>query len=681
MSTTDPEDNNTLRETLLAHIPCFAAFTPKHRQALADLLTPITFHPGDNIVTQDDWIDNIYILQSGEAEVVLETRKKQLLHKKKIKKTPLAIVTTGDSIGLSATGFYSATGKRSATVTAVTTVTAFSLSVHDLHQFLEYYPELHSTLKAAAHQMLKIRLIKQSLPFVHLADDRILWLAQQVQTEKLAANTLIFKQGDPGDRCYLIQKGQVEIVDVDTEGHERHLATLKPPTLFGEATLITRTERNATARALTDCELLVLEYQHLSELIETEDNVAQMFMTLMVDRSKPQRHTAVTEHHRTTADGQAIVILKNPNNHSYFKLSEQGWFIWQQLNGQQTLQAITLALSEKHHVFVPDVVAGLISKLAKGGFVTDVSVWHENGKSHSFLHRLSNHIKRLLEIRVTFPDADTWITRLYNKGIYLLFTRLGKLLLALLALSGFSVFLYSTHNTLTTFQWMPDTWILLIFLVPATLLTVALHELGHAFATKSFGHEVHYMGVGWFWLGPVAFTDTSDMWLSSRGPRTVVNLAGIYTDILVAGFASLWMLVFSNPYIQGFLWLFALFTYINSFRMLSPLQELDGYYVLMDWVDKPHLRQAAIVWLVKDFPKALKHPSLFRKHTAEVIYWLACILFLIFVSLLTLLVQLFIFKIFGIHANPYLSLSLPLLMAVISSLGIVGDIRERKDQK
>ncbi len=45
--------------------------------------------------------------------------------------------------------------------------------------------------------------------------------------------------------------------------------------------------------------------------------------------------------------------------------------------------------------------------------------------------------------------------------------------------------------------------------------------------TKYYGHEVHYMGVGWYWLRPVAFTDTSDMWLSTKKPRVMVNLAGI----------------------------------------------------------------------------------------------------------------------------------------------------------
>jgi hypothetical protein len=113
--------------------------------------------------------------------------------------------------------------------------------------------------------------------------------------------------------------------------------------------------------------------------------------------------------------------------------------------------------------------------------------------------------------------------------------------------------------------------------------------------------------------------------------------------------------------------------------MLSPLQELDGYYVLMDLVDKPHLRHSAVLWLIRGFPKALRKPALFRKNMPEVWYWLACILFLVMITVLTLLLQLFVFNIIGIHANPYISLSLPFLVAIISVVGLVADVRNQVD--
>ncbi len=681
-----PDDNHTVslaqRETLIKTLPCFSMLTPDEAIVLAKLMREEHYAAGQVIVKEEDLVDRVFIIVSGVAEVSRLTTVKQRLHKMKVVSEPVALLGLGEAIGLNDTGFFSTTGKRTATVTSQTEMEVLALDIKVLHFFLQNHPHLQSAMYAAAKQMLRVNLIKQTLPFVRLSYERIRWLAQQVTDVKLPKGSIIFQQGEEGHSCYLICAGQVEVVTTDAEGVEKRLAVLKSPALFGEATLVTHSPRNATARALEDCELLVLEHQYLSELMETEGNVAKMFMTLMVDRSRPLQNPRVSVHHRTSADGENIVILKNPDQGNYFKLSSEGWFIWQQLDGKKTMQAITMALSDEFNLFAPDVVAGLISKLARSGFITQVEI--ESAITHTsqskWARRFAN-VLRLLEIRYAFGDADKWLTKMYDKGAYLLFTRAGKIILSLISLGGFLAFLFSIGTTIDTFKLMPNVWVVFVLLIPCTIISVALHELGHAFATKSFGHEVHYMGVGWFWTGPIAFTDTSDMWLSTRrSARVTVNLAGCFTDMVVAGFCGLLIIIIANPYIQAFLWLFALYTYINSFRMLSPLQELDGYYVLMDVVDKPRLRQAAVVWLVKKFPKALRDPKLFKNNKAEVYYWLACIIFVVCVSLLTLVLQTIVFKILGIHASsPYLALSLPVIVAVISSLGIIGDVRRAED--
>ena len=668
------------RQALIKGLVCFAMLSKEETRELASLMEEVDYSQGQFIVAEDELVDRVYIIASGEAEVTHKVVMRGAFKKPRINIAPVAVIGPGEAIGLNDTGFFSASGKRTATVTASTDMKTLAIDIKSLHEFLEKHPQLPKQMHAAATQMLRIRLIKQSLPFVKLDYSRIRWLANQVEELKVLAGEVIFHQGDEGDSCYLIRAGQVEI-EIEEEGVKRRLALLKPGTLFGEATLITRDPRNATARVVEDCELLVIKHQYLSELIESEDNVAKMFMTLMVDRSRPEQNPHVTAHQRNTADGQSIVILKNPDNGSYFKLSREGWFIWQQLDGKKTMHAITMAMSDEFDIFAPDIVAALLSKLAKADFVNNVEVIDAAATARqSYFKRWIGRVRSLLEFQYAFGDADNWLSQVYNKGAYLLFTRTSKIILSLISLAGFITFLASTTTTIETFEIMPHVWWIFVWLVPCTLFSVALHELGHALATKSFGHEVHYMGVGWYWMSPVAFTDTSDMWLSTRGPRTVVNLAGIYTDALVAGVASLLILVFANPYIEAFLWFFALYTYINAFRMLSPLQELDGYYVLMDLVDKPHLRHAAVLWLVKKFPKALRDPSQFKKHKPEIYYWLACIVFIMLVSLLTLFVQTVVFKMLGLHVgNKYISLSLPILIAIFSCLGVISDIRNQSD--
>jgi putative peptide zinc metalloprotease protein len=668
------------RRALLVELPIFSMYSRDESHQLVKFFVELDFAAGTKIVAEDDLIDRVYIIVSGEAEVTHRVVAKKKLQKAKIVDVPLAVLNAGDTIGLANSGFYSTTGKRTATVTAVTDVKCLALDIKMLHEFLKDRPHLQSAMFFATAQMLRLRLIKQSLPFVRLSHERALWLADQVEQINVSAGEIIFSQGDPGDSCYLIRSGKIEIIATDAEGVEKRLALLTPPTLFGEATLISRDPRNATARAVENSELMLLKHKYLSELIETEHNVANMFMTLMVDRSRPARNPHVSVHHRTAPDGQPIVILKNHDNGSYFKLSQEGLFIWEQLNGSQTMQAITMGLSDKFDTFAPDMVAGLISKLARAGFVDKVETPDKTSQKNKTLWRRNvAYLSKFLDFRYAFGDADKWLTSIYNKGINKLYTRAAKFLLSFIAIAGFITFIWMTNDTIETFKIMPDVWWLFVALVPATLISVALHELGHAFAVKSFGYEVHYMGVGWMWVTPVAFTDTSDMWLSTKWPRLFVNMAGVFMDSLVAGVCALLILVIANPYIQAFLWMFALYTYINAFRNMSPLQELNGYYVLMDLVEKPHLRHAAVRWLIRDFPKALRNPSLFKQHMPEVWYWIACLLFLLGVTIITLLVQTFVFTIIGIHTNLYISLSLPFLVAIFSVLGLVAEVRHQTE--
>lgn len=666
--------NLSTRQKLIKSFPCFATLTPEQSKEFVLLMSEITYAPHETIVKENDLVDSIYIIVSGEAEVTRSST-----FRKKTVYVPIAALRAGEGIGLNDTGFYSTTGKRTATVTAVTNMLLLKLDIKDLYTFLKKY-QLELSMYAASLQMLRMRFIKQSLPFARISHERLQWLANHVEEMTIPAGTIIFNQGEIGDKCYLIRSGEIEIITKDEHDHEHPLALLKPPVLFGEATLITRTPRNATAKAIEKSDLLILKHEHLSELIESEDNVAQMFMTLMVDRSRPIQNPHITMHHRIAADGQEITILKNPENGSYFKLSEEGAYIWQQLNGQHSMQEITLDLADQFQVFAPDVVAALISKLTKAGFISNIDIQDETKlKSAPLWVRAMMKIRNVLELRYALGDSDKWITKIYNKYISYLFTKPSQIILIILAFSGLIAFVTNTPHILNFFNQKHTSLLLLLMLIPFSLIEVLFHELAHAFAVKAFGREVHYMGVGWYWFGPIAFTDTSDMWLSTRKPRMIVNFAGIYVDILMAGLSALLILTTNNHYIQAMLWLFAFYTYIGAFRMLSPLQEMDGYYILMDWVEKSRLRQAAVIWLVKIFPKCIRHPKMFRDYKPEIIYWLACIIYLILISIITLTVVNFVFSIVGLQSNIYLSLAIPFLVVAFSCLSIIAEIRSQAE--
>ena len=54
-------------------------------------------------------------------------------------------------------------------------------------------------------------------------------------------------------------------------------------------------------------------------------------------------------------------------------------------------------------------------------------------------------------------------------------------------------------------------------------LSLTVHEMAHALATKSYGRKVPRGGFMVMMGMPYAFVDTTDMWFEGSGPRIVVN--------------------------------------------------------------------------------------------------------------------------------------------------------------
>ncbi len=81
----------------------------------------------------------------------------------------------------------------------------------------------------------------------------------------------VFAEGEEANWAYLIQKGEVEIVKDRPDGKTERLAVLGPGRLFGEMALIDDHPRMASARAVTDCVLVLINTEMLSGKISKCD--------------------------------------------------------------------------------------------------------------------------------------------------------------------------------------------------------------------------------------------------------------------------------------------------------------------------------------------------------------------------------------------------------------------------
>ena len=100
---------------------------------------------------------------------------------------------------------------------------------------------------ATNHQEILNRLRKIAF-FSGFKDLELVRLLKICQTKKLGPGEVLFKEGEQGDRMYVLVAGKVDIIKERDEGPEV-LVTMQPGNVFGEMAIVDSEPRSADARA------------------------------------------------------------------------------------------------------------------------------------------------------------------------------------------------------------------------------------------------------------------------------------------------------------------------------------------------------------------------------------------------------------------------------------------------
>ncbi|HZR97532.1 MAG TPA: cyclic nucleotide-binding domain-containing protein, partial [Chloroflexota bacterium] len=101
-------------------------------------------------------------------------------------------------------------------------------------------------------------------------------LSLRAAPERYPPGTVIVRQGEPADKLYVIDQGEVEVVVEDRRGELWRVAQLKANSYFGEIALLAETPlpRTATVRALTPVQLYSLHKDDFLSLLGTQPELA-----------------------------------------------------------------------------------------------------------------------------------------------------------------------------------------------------------------------------------------------------------------------------------------------------------------------------------------------------------------------------------------------------------------------
>jgi CRP/FNR family cyclic AMP-dependent transcriptional regulator len=117
--------------------------------------------------------------------------------------------------------------------------------------------------------------------FELLDEDELNELAASIDTEFIEAGHTLFNAGDYGESLYIVNSGQVELFIKDTAGQKIVLKIAEEDDIFGEISMLDNRPRSATAVALTDTELFVLDRDDLLLLFQKKPDAGLNMLAAM----------------------------------------------------------------------------------------------------------------------------------------------------------------------------------------------------------------------------------------------------------------------------------------------------------------------------------------------------------------------------------------------------------------
>lgn len=110
---------------------------------------------------------------------------------------------------------------------------------------------------ATSHELARIELLA-GLPGETLAR-----LAKRMERQELAPGTAILREGEPGDRFYVVFAGMLSV----TQASDASRNVLRPGDYFGEVALAMHVPRTATVTAITPAVVASCDLETFDELV------------------------------------------------------------------------------------------------------------------------------------------------------------------------------------------------------------------------------------------------------------------------------------------------------------------------------------------------------------------------------------------------------------------------------
>lgn len=253
--------------------PLFSDLTKDELFAVIGKVKHQIISPGVFVFQEGEKGDSIYIVVSGELDIIAKDKKGN--------NVVLATLKEGDFFG--EFGFFS-NARREAGVRATTPTGILEIVKSDIDDIIARHKRVAEVLFNFYKERVVDRLMAISPIFEPLTPaDRKAILAR-LSSEKFEQGANVVNQGEVGDTMYLIKEGKVKVWVDDPKKGKIVMAVLEEGDFFGEIALATSRPRVANCTAVTNTELVLFSRPMIKDILAKYPDIKKLLEGVIKER-------------------------------------------------------------------------------------------------------------------------------------------------------------------------------------------------------------------------------------------------------------------------------------------------------------------------------------------------------------------------------------------------------------
>jgi len=145
--------------------------------------------------------------------------------------------------------------------------------------------------------------------FADLSERDLAELVQVAVPRSWLAGEVVFREGDPGDTCYVIRSGAVRVTRRHSDGRQIALADLRSGDIFGELAMFGGETRSATVEVVEATDGVALLAGDLRRTIVAHPEMAVAMLAALADRIRAANERLARQTFQTVEGRVASALL------------------------------------------------------------------------------------------------------------------------------------------------------------------------------------------------------------------------------------------------------------------------------------------------------------------------------------------------------------------------------------